>query len=114
MALTFTNFVGTPAYVECNGGGLVMYARTTCELTAEAESDLAAFKTAIGAGTGKVIGATFVKSSADMEVDGGGDGVQPYIDYANQKLEWRNAKTGAVGATPILQAALVLDVVVVV
>ena len=114
MALSFTSFVGTPAYVECNGGGLVMYARTTCALTEEASSDLTAFKAGIGAGTGKVIGATFVKSATDMEVDGGGDGCQPYINYANQTLEWRNAKTGAVNATPIAQATLVLDVVVVV
>ena len=117
MTIAFDSFSGTPAYIECNGGGLVMMARAKTTLTAVAKSSFdAAFMLAIGAPGGKVIGASFCKSSAAMVVNAGADGIAPYVDYANQQLEWRNTKDGTVEEVPTAMAGggLVLDLVVLV
>ena len=60
MAVTFTEFEGTPSYIACNGGGIVMMARTKTTMTAAATSPLAALVTAMGAPGGKVIGASLL------------------------------------------------------
>ena len=118
MAITLSSVVGTPINIKCNGGGFVMYVRAAITLTAVASSPFdSTFMTDIGAPQGKVIGADFCKSDGAMEEDGGGDGLSPYVDYANQALQWRSTLDGAVAAlTPIKQDAggLVLDLVVVV
>ena len=114
MTIAFVEFEGTPSYIACNGGGIVMMARTKTTMTAAATSPLAALVTAMGAPGGKVIGASFCKSDADLEVSGGGNGIAPYVDYANQDLEWRDAVVGTAGVTPAVQGVLVLDLVVLV
>jgi hypothetical protein len=116
MTIAFDSFSGTPSYIECNGGGLVMMARVNTTLTAAAASLLTNLVASMGAPGGKVIGASFCKSSAAMVVNGGADGIAPYVDYANQNLEWRNTKDGTVNAVPTAMAAggLVLDLVVLV
>ena len=90
--------------VKCQGGGFVKFMRVTFALTAEAESAFdSTFMSAIGAPEGKVVGAVFAGAAADIAT-AGGEGLVPYVDYTNQKLEWRNSKTGAVGATPAAQS----------
>ena len=115
MAVTFAGFSGTPTSIKCQGGGLVMYARTNITLTAVASSPFdATFMDALGAPTGKVIAANFCKSGAGMVVNGGADGIAPYLDFANQALEWRNTKSGAIDQVPTAMGggSLTLDLVV--
>ena len=104
MAITYGATV-SEFEVKCQGGGFVKFMRVTFALSAEASSPFTdAFMSSIGAPQGKVVGATFAGSAADIAVDGGTDGLVPYVDYANQALEWRNAKTGAVDQTPAAQS----------
>ena len=103
MAITYGATV-SEFEVQCQNGGFVKFMRVTFALTAAASSSFdSAFMTSIGAPQGKVVGATFASSAADMAT-AGGEGLVPYVDYANQALEWRNAKTGAVDQTPAAQS----------
>ncbi len=118
MAITFSSFSGTPTYVACNGGGQMMMARVNTQLTAAAASSFdATFMGALGAPQGKVVAASFCKSSIAMVVNGGADGISPYVAYDDQNLEWRNSKDGTIEEVPTAITGgnfLTLDLVVLV
>lgn len=87
---------GAVTQVPALGGGFVSHFEITCTLTAAATHPLDPILDVIGGGS--IIAAQLGPASVDIELDGGGASVQPYVNFSTQALEFRRMDTGAVGA----------------
>lgn len=101
MAITNT-VVNSRTQIPAIGGGSLVLARVTCNLSAAASHAVTPWLTALGldASSGSVISIYDGGATADVE-DGAGVGISPYIDYSGQTLEYRKVTDGAVGATNV-------------
>lgn len=113
MAVTNPTFIGQPAFIDCAGGGAMLIATVDMALTNAAVSSFdASFMSAIGAPQGQVVGVAFATGTNDMDDSATGQGCLPVVDFVGQSLIWRNTVSGAMGATPVSQANLVLTMTV--
>ena len=100
MTISNATVAGPYVQVPCIGGGFITTATMQCELDAAASHSLAPLIAAIGApGTGRGIAIYDAGADVDMEDNGAGVSITPYLDFANQTLEYRRSDTGAVNAT---------------
>jgi hypothetical protein len=107
MAIT-NAVVNSRTQIPAIGGGDMVLARVTCNIVEEVDAhSVTPWLTALGytASSASVIAIYDGGAVIDLEVKGGGDGIQPYIDYSLQNLSWRNSKTGAKGAENTALAA---------
>ena len=102
MTISNATVAGPYVQVPCIGGGFITTCTMQCELDAAASHSLAPLIAAMGQpGTGQGIAIYDAGCSIDMELDGGGVSITPYLDFPNQTLEYRRADSGAVNATNI-------------
>ena len=71
----------------------------SCTLDIAASHPIAPLLVALGQPTGAAIAIYDAGSDVDMEINGGGAEIMPYLNFPNQALEYRRVDDGTVGAT---------------